>query len=247
MVRAYQEACAAVIARYDGHIAQYLGDGLLVYFGYPVGARGRCRSGRCAPGSGSSRRSATLNARLQPSRRSRWPSASASTPAGRGRRDRRRRAGTSELALGETPNLAARLQALAEPDTRGDQCGDPSAPRGAPSPATTSAPTLLKGIAEPLRVYRVLRRRGCAESPGRRPRERGSPRWWAASRRWRCCSTAGRRSKEGRARWCCSAAKPGIGKSRLVRVLREQIAADAAHAGSSAAARPTTSTARSTR
>jgi class 3 adenylate cyclase len=35
VVRAYQETCAKVIARYDGHIAQYLGDGLLVYFGYP--------------------------------------------------------------------------------------------------------------------------------------------------------------------------------------------------------------------
>jgi hypothetical protein len=35
VVRAYQETCAAVIQRYDGHIAQYLGDGLLVYFGYP--------------------------------------------------------------------------------------------------------------------------------------------------------------------------------------------------------------------
>ncbi len=35
MVRAYQAACAEVIQRFDGHIAQYLGDGLLVYFGYP--------------------------------------------------------------------------------------------------------------------------------------------------------------------------------------------------------------------
>jgi hypothetical protein len=35
VVRAYQHTCAAVIQRYDGHIAQYLGDGLLVYFGYP--------------------------------------------------------------------------------------------------------------------------------------------------------------------------------------------------------------------
>src|SRR5262249_20115032 len=35
VVRAYQDTCAKVIARYDGHIAQYLGDGLLVYFGYP--------------------------------------------------------------------------------------------------------------------------------------------------------------------------------------------------------------------
>jgi class 3 adenylate cyclase len=35
VIRAYQATCAAVIQRFDGHIAQYLGDGLLVYFGYP--------------------------------------------------------------------------------------------------------------------------------------------------------------------------------------------------------------------
>src|SRR5215467_7765591 len=35
MVRAYQKVCTEVIQRYDGHIAQLLGDGLLVYFGYP--------------------------------------------------------------------------------------------------------------------------------------------------------------------------------------------------------------------
>src|SRR5262249_53288202 len=36
VVRAYQQVCAEVITRFDGHIAQLLGDGLLVYFGYPV-------------------------------------------------------------------------------------------------------------------------------------------------------------------------------------------------------------------
>jgi class 3 adenylate cyclase len=35
VVRAYQDTCAKVIQRYDGHIAQYLGDGLLVYCGGP--------------------------------------------------------------------------------------------------------------------------------------------------------------------------------------------------------------------
>ena len=35
VVRAYQSACTEVIQRYDGHIAQLLGDGLLIYFGYP--------------------------------------------------------------------------------------------------------------------------------------------------------------------------------------------------------------------
>lgn len=36
VVRAYQATAAAVIHQYEGHIAQYLGDGLLVYFGWPV-------------------------------------------------------------------------------------------------------------------------------------------------------------------------------------------------------------------
>ena len=35
MVRAYQEAAVAAIQPFDGYVAQYLGDGLLVYFGYP--------------------------------------------------------------------------------------------------------------------------------------------------------------------------------------------------------------------
>jgi class 3 adenylate cyclase len=35
VVRAYQGVCTEVVQRYDGHIAQLLGDGLLIYFGYP--------------------------------------------------------------------------------------------------------------------------------------------------------------------------------------------------------------------
>jgi hypothetical protein len=35
VVRSFQETAADVIQDFDGHIAQYLGDGLLVYFGYP--------------------------------------------------------------------------------------------------------------------------------------------------------------------------------------------------------------------
>ena len=36
IITTYQKTCQAVITRYDGHIAQYLGDGLMVYFGYPT-------------------------------------------------------------------------------------------------------------------------------------------------------------------------------------------------------------------
>ena len=46
VVRAYQEAAAEVIQRYEGHIAQYLGDGLLVYFGYPQAHEDDAAAGR---------------------------------------------------------------------------------------------------------------------------------------------------------------------------------------------------------
>jgi hypothetical protein len=52
VVRAYQATCVKVIARFDGHIAQYLGEGRLVYFGYPWRTK-MMRSGPCGPGSAS--------------------------------------------------------------------------------------------------------------------------------------------------------------------------------------------------
>src|SRR5687768_3812383 len=36
VIAAFRTACAEVIVRFEGHIAQHLGDGLLIYFGYPV-------------------------------------------------------------------------------------------------------------------------------------------------------------------------------------------------------------------
>src|SRR5262249_45960283 len=36
VIRAYQDVCVETIRHFDGHVAKYLGDGLLVYFGYPT-------------------------------------------------------------------------------------------------------------------------------------------------------------------------------------------------------------------
>ena len=35
IIRAYQECCAECVKRWNGHVAKYMGDGVLVYFGYP--------------------------------------------------------------------------------------------------------------------------------------------------------------------------------------------------------------------
>ena len=63
VVRAYQEAAAEVIQQYEGHIAQYLGDGLLVYFGYPTAHEDDARRA-VHTGLGIVQAVATLNTRL---------------------------------------------------------------------------------------------------------------------------------------------------------------------------------------
>src|SRR5262245_45886977 len=116
VIRAYQGTCAAVIQRFDGHIAQYLGDGLLVYFGYPQAheddAPRAVRTGLAileALG--------TLNTRLGHDRGLRLAvrvgiHTGLVVVGAMGGGDRH-----EHLALGETPNIAARLQGLAAPDT----------------------------------------------------------------------------------------------------------------------------------
>ena len=116
LIRAYQHACTAVILRFEGHVAQYLGDGLLVYFGYPQAHEDDPRRAV---------RAALeiveaierLNVRPRPDVDERLAvrvgihtGLVVVGEMGSGGRQ-------EHLALGETPNLAARLQALAEPAT----------------------------------------------------------------------------------------------------------------------------------
>jgi class 3 adenylate cyclase len=116
VVRLYQKTAADVIQDFDGHIAQYLGDGLLVYFGYPQAHEDDAhRAVRAALGIVEAM--GTLNTRLD----SEYGVQLAvrlgihtgpvvvGEMGGGGRHE--------QLALGETPNIAARLEGLAEPDT----------------------------------------------------------------------------------------------------------------------------------
>jgi class 3 adenylate cyclase len=116
VVRAYQDTCAKVIARFEGHIAQYLGDGLLVYFGYPRAHEDDAQRA-VTSGLGMIEAVAQLNTRLAQERGVRLAVrlgmhtglVVVGEMGGGGRHE--------QLALGETPNLAARLQGLAAPNT----------------------------------------------------------------------------------------------------------------------------------
>src|SRR5438128_6987283 len=112
VVRAYQDTCAKVIARFDGHIAQYLGDGLLVYFGYPLAHEDDAQRAVRA-GLGMIEALSQLNTRLAQERGVHLAvrlgvhtGLVVVGDVGGGTRQ-------EQLALGETPNLAARLQGTA--------------------------------------------------------------------------------------------------------------------------------------
>ena len=159
VVRAYQATCTDAVQRYAGHIAQHLGDGLLVYFGYPAAheddAQRAVRTGLEILA-----RLQTLNARLQPAIKERLPHPiqvrigihTGLVVIGE--------IGSSEkrefLALGETPNIAARLQGLAEPDTVVLSAATHRLVVGLFECQELGLQT-LKGISTPLSVYRVVR------------------------------------------------------------------------------------------
>src|SRR6516225_4185377 len=112
VVRAYQDTCAKVIARFDGYIAQYLGDGLLVYFGYPRAHEDDAQRAVRA-GLGMLDALGQLTPRLEQERGVRLAvrlgihtGLVVVGEIGGGTRQ-------EQLALGETPNIAARLQGLA--------------------------------------------------------------------------------------------------------------------------------------
>ena len=116
VVRAYQQTCAAVITRFDGHIAQLLGDALLVYFGWPHAHEDDAQRA-VRTGLGLLDAMGTLNERLERERGLRLAIRVGihtglvviGEMGGGGHQE--------QLALGDTPNVASRLQSLAEPDT----------------------------------------------------------------------------------------------------------------------------------
>jgi class 3 adenylate cyclase len=111
VIRAYQDACSGPVARYDGFIAKFLGDGILAYFGFPRAheddAERAVRAGLDIV--------AAVGRLLAPEPlKVRVGIATGLVVVG----DLIGEGGSQEQAVvGDTPNLAARLQALAEAGT----------------------------------------------------------------------------------------------------------------------------------
>lgn len=224
VIRAYQELCAGVIRRFDGYIAQYLGDGLLVYFGYP-------RAHEDEPlravwtGLGIVEALPQLAFPHLPfPLRVRIGIHTGRVVVGEVGVEGR----VEQLAIGEAPNIAARLQTLAEPDSvlisatthrlvqRVFDCQD----RGSHS---------LKGISAALHAYRVVgehpsRTRFAFASDvmgsGKTPTLVGRDTAVAFLReRWE-------RAARGAGQLVLLSGGAGIGKSRLVQAVSRQLEPD---------------------
>jgi class 3 adenylate cyclase len=155
VVRAYQETAAEVIQRYEGHIAQYLGDGLLIYFGFPIAHEDDAQRA-VYTGLEICEAMAGLNRRLQTGygvelavRIGVHTGPVVIGEMGGGDRH-------ENLALGETPNIAARLEGLSQSGTVLLSDVTARLVRGV-FVLEELGLKRLKGVAEAIPVYQVLR------------------------------------------------------------------------------------------
>jgi class 3 adenylate cyclase len=112
VIRSYQSCVASAIARFDGFIARYVGDGVLIYFGWPEARETDAE--RAIRGAlaiiAAIAQSPTLSGRVRVRIGIATGLVVIGEPIGTGE-------ARQQTAIGETPNLAARLQAPAGPDT----------------------------------------------------------------------------------------------------------------------------------
>jgi len=220
VVRAYQRVCSEIIQRYDGYIAQYLGDGLLVYFGYPQAHEDDALRA-VHTGLGILAAMGDLNTRLEPAKGITLAVrlgvhtglVVVGDMGGAGRQE--------QLALGEVPNIASRIEGLAEPHTVAISEATYRLIQGYFECQDLGAQT-LRGVSEPVHVYRVLQESGArgrldvAVSRGLTPLVGRESEVTLLRERWE-------QVKAGHGHVVLLTGDAGIGKSRLVQMLKDQI------------------------
>jgi class 3 adenylate cyclase/predicted ATPase len=220
VLRAYHDTCGRVIDRFDGHVARIVGDGLLVYFGYPL-AHDDDAQRAVRAGLGIVEALTRLDVRSSGGQRLavRLAIHTGLVVVGEMRSGGHR---DSMAVTGETPNIAARLQQLAASNAVVISAATYRLVQGFFACEPLGAHQ-VKGITRPIVVYQVR-----AESTARSRLDVATPRGVTplAGRtaevellreRWEQAQT-------GTGQVVVLSGEAGIGKSRLVRLLAEQVA-----------------------
>jgi predicted ATPase/class 3 adenylate cyclase len=225
LVQKYQQTCANILMKLEGYIAQYLGDGILVYFGYPnahendaqravkaalgiIKAMGKMKLG-CLKNQG-----IELAVRLGI-----HTGLVVVGEVGAGNKK-------EQLAIGQTPNIAARLQGLAQPNT------------AVLSPTTyrlvrdifevqSLGKHNLKGVSQPVEAYQVLQEVGYCKRM-----KVAADNWTAYVGReaeLEQLQQSWERVKTGTGEVFLIVGEAGIGKSRLLQTFKQNITEDSYH------------------
>src|SRR4029077_2862573 len=216
LLRQYREECVAVIAKYDGFIAQYLGDGMLVYFGFPQAQEHAAER--------AVRASLEIIEKVERLKRPnglplqcRLGIATGLVVAGEGSSVGAAGEGT---VVGSTPNLAARLQSLADPNSVlvGPLTHQLTADFFEYSYLGEQA---IKGFRAPVPVWKVLRE---SATTSRFAAARVTATLIVGrERELTFLHDAWRRAAQVSGRLLLLAGDAGMGKSRLLEALAEQI------------------------
>ncbi len=220
VIRAYHDTVAGEIEPFGGYVAKLMGDGVLVYFGWPQSheddAERSVRAALAIVGAVARLASPTGKALA-----ARIGIATGLVVVG----DLIGEGAAQEAAVvGETPNLAARLQSLAEPDGVVIAQGTRVLLSGLFDLADLGTHD-LKGYTEPVRAWRVVRK-GVAESRFEALHGRWLTPLVGREQELALLLERWRRAKEGEGQVVLVSGEAGIGKSRITEVLRERLMED---------------------